>query len=357
MLLDLSPLLRGEHGAAIRVAGVRVSDAAASIERGALTGAEDNAPDEPGAHHDRVYRYNADGTEVNVYRSTSDGTQVEVPLAERVEGTLARGGVLRCGAIALRVADGAIARIFVRGPSLASLQITREEDIARRFGAATGHERIQERRVHHYSERGLAITWHDQERRVVEVTLGAVPWHEPRLGAKELLAELVQAYDILLEAGEAVPSEGYPRVRYQRAAALSRALGLDAVPDLLHGRFLAGELDAARRRVLEEVAARSPYDAPQYGNSAATLFEHLLRYRRDVDRVVRATSGWLVCGDRVLHGMIVTQDELGKQLAAMMGDVDRWLCTLMDPDLRTFELRDLIAHHGWPDVDLEELDS
>ncbi len=39
-----------------------------------------------------------------------------------------------------------------------------------------------------------------------------------------------------------------------------------------------------------------------------------------------------------------------------MADVDRWICTLMAPDQRTFPLRELIAHHGWPDVDLHALE-
>ena len=103
-------------------------------------------------------------------------------------------------------------------------------------------------------------------------------------------------------------------------------------------------------------AARGPFrDGLLRDHSASALFLHLLHYRRDVDRVVRATSGWLECGDCVLIGMIATQNELGARLEAMMADVDRWLCTLMDPEQRTFELRDLVARHGWPDVNLEAL--
>ena len=346
VLLDLTPLLRGEHGETIRVAGVRVGDAAAGIERRALTGAEEDAPGES-----RSYR---DGS---VYRNAPDGSWVEIPLVERVDATLQRGGFLRCEQVSLRVKDGAIERIFVRGPSLASLVITREEDIARYFGEATGHERTLGWHIHHYPERGFAIAWHDKEQRLEHVALGAKPWQEPRLGAKELLAELIHAFDLLSQADETVPPEGSARVRYQRVAALSRALGLGTVPDVMGGRFLEGELGAGRRRVLEEVAARGPGSDPLRDSTAETLFSHLLHYRRDVDRVVRATSGWLLCSDPVLLGMIVTQNELGGRLGAMMADVDRWLCALLDPAHRTFELRNLIAHHGWPDVDLQELEN
>jgi hypothetical protein len=71
---------------------------------------------------------------------------------------------------------------------------------------------------------------------------------------------------------------------------------------------------------------------------------------------VHATSGWLECGDPALLGMITTQDRLAGQIEAPMADVDRWLCTLMAPDHRTFELRELIAHHAWPDVDVHSIE-
>lgn len=96
-------------------------------------------------------------------------------------------------------------------------------------------------------------------------------------------------------------------------------------------------------------------DATSGIHADEVLFSHLLDYRNDVRRVVRATSGWLVCSDHALLGMIATQNQLGRQIEALMLDVDRWLCTLMDPDRRTFSIRELIAHHGWPDVDLRFL--
>lgn len=352
MAIDLSPLRRGERGEAIRVAGVRVGDPAAGVERRALTGAEEAEPGEP-----RTY---SNGT---VYRRRPDGTLVEVPLAERIDATLQGGGVLRCGEIALRVGGGVIERIFVRGPSLASLGIAREEDIAARFGPAAGREHLSLGwRIHHYPDRGLAIAWHEAEGRVEHLRLGAEPWHEPRLGAKELLAEVLSGFHALAGAHDGERLEGSARVRYQRVAALARALGLGDVPDLMRGQFLDGELDAGRRAVLAEVAARGPRrdgpfrELPLRDRSASALFHHLLLYRNDVERVVRATSGWLECSDPALLGMIVTQNELGARIEALMADVDRWLCALMDPEGRTFELRELVARHGWPDVNLEALE-
>src|SRR5262249_39548916 len=84
---------------------------------------------------------------------------------------------------------------------------------------------------------------------------------------------------------------------------------------------------------------------------AGSLFSNLLHYRSDVHRVVRdATSGWDECSDPALLGMIATQNRLEAQITELMVDVDRWLCPLMDPAQRTFELKELIARYGWPDV-------
>jgi hypothetical protein len=348
MKVDLSPLLRGQRGETIRIAGVGVGSAASAVERSALTGAEDDGADEP-----RMY---GDGT---VHRKGPAGEWVEIPLAERVEATLRSGGCLRCGDIALRVKAGLIERIFVRGPSLASLDISQEDAIARRFGPAAGHERFLGSHVHHYPDRGLVVAWSDRDHRLEYVALGEQPWSEPRLGAKELLSELLDAFDELAPLRWEEPRDGSARVRHQRVAALARALGLGSVADVAEGNFLDRALDAGRIGVLAEIAAQAPLardNGPLRHGSADRLFSSLLHYRHDVHRVVRATSGWLLCSDPALLGMIALQNRLGNQLDAMMADVDRYLSTLLDPDHRTFERRALIAQHGWPDVDLNELE-
>ncbi|WP_437294180.1 hypothetical protein [Sorangium sp. So ce426] len=171
MLLDLSPLLHGADGGAIRVAGLRAGEPAAQSDRALLTGAEEDAPAE-------ARRY----ANETVCRRGVDGQFVEVPLEERVDAVLRRGGWLRCGQIAVSVREGLAERIFVRGPSLTTLKMTKEDDIARLFGPAVGHERSLGCRIHHYPARRLAIAWHDRSGALEHVCLGGPPWQEPRLG-------------------------------------------------------------------------------------------------------------------------------------------------------------------------------
>ena len=345
MLLDLSPLLRGERGDRIRVTGVCVGEPATGVDRSALTGAEDHAPDEA-----RTY---ADGT---VYRRGSDGQLVEIPLAERVDATIRHGGVLRAGPIALRVDRGVIDAIFVRGPSLDSLGIASEGDIARWFGDAEGHHRARGQRIHHYPSRGFAIAWSDREGLLEHVRLGADAWQEPRLGAPALLRELLDSSDVLAPLRWEEPAEGSARVRHQRIASLARAFELGAIPGIVDGSFLRGALSPERTAVLRDIAAEVATDRPVPPHWADVVFGRLLAYRIRVHTIVRETAGVLECSIPVLAGMLVEQNRIGAQLDGLMATIDRWLCRLMDPDDRTFELRHLIAHHGWPDVDLKELE-
>lgn len=344
MRVDLSALLGRGRGDAIAVAGVRVGEAAAGIERSALTGADADVPGAPRSFASELSS-----------RRGPDGTPVEIPLADRIDAVLQDGGWLWCSEIAMHVVRGRIARIVVRGPSLASLHIARELDIEGRFGPAAGREWQLGCRHHHYPDRRLVIAWHRRNERVEHVALGPDPWCEPGMGARELLSELLDVFEALRRVDWSEPPEVWAQVRHQRVAALARALELGTVPDLVHGRFLDGELDEGREEVLADIAARGiGADTPERPLAAA-LFAHLLDYRVDVERVMRAPLGWLMCSDPALLGMMAIQGQIAAQLAAMMVDIDRWLCTLMDPAQRRFALGELIARHGWPDDDRLEL--
>ena len=54
--------------------------------------------------------------------------------------------------------------------------------------------------------------------------------------------------------------------------------------------------------------------------------------------------------------MDATQARIGEQITALMSDVDRWLCTLMDPNGKSFLERELIENYGWADVDILQLE-
>ena len=230
--IDLTPLLHGAPVRQLRVAGVAVGEAASSVDRVALTGAEEREPGEA-----RTY---ARGT---VYRKGPDGSLEEIPLGERVEATLLGGGFLRQGDVALSVANGVIATIFVRGPSLAALALEREADIERVFGPAEGRERSLGMHHHHYPTRDLVISWGTKDGRLQLVRLGPDPWQEPQLGAPALLVELLSVSEApardegiwswLSRERAAEPSS--VRVRRERTAALCRALGLGAPAKVVRG--------------------------------------------------------------------------------------------------------------------------
>lgn len=344
-VIDLSSLVCGADGGRIRVAGVAVGESAAGVELTALTGAEESSNGE-----NRTW---ANGT---VYRTADDGTLVEIPLAERIDATLERGGTLRCGDIALVVRSGTVERIFLRGPSVAALGLRSEADVTRAFGPAEGLEWNGGWHMHHYPARNLAVGWSTRDGLVEHIAVGPSTWKEPRLGAPELLQELLATFLRLGTTTLTEPDDGSARVRYQRIAALGRALELGSPPQIVSGEFLASRPSHGRQQVLEELARGFESDRHRPDTGGRFAFTKLLHYRWSAERVIRAPDSVLECSIPVLCGVIAAQARIGQQVLALMVEVDRWLCTLMDPAKRSFELRELIARHGWPDVDLHQLE-
>lgn len=353
-MIDVSPLLRGASGTALRVAGVAAGEAAILIDRAAL------------ARADGQMLAGWSQSNGKVHWTDAAGTRSEVPLATLGDEVIAGGGFLRVDAVAIRVDSGVVTRIFVRGSPLMALGIRREADVERVLGSAEGQSLERGCRVFHYPKRMFALGWHRKDGRVEHLALGADPWQEPRFGAPELLRESLAAFPTLAPSGWARPSQSWlpgrssnannpvTVARYQRLSALGTALGVGTPATFVKGEFLQGELHLGQHAVLDELAALGGHEPRRFAPSL--LFTHLLHYRNDVERVITATSGWLECSDGALLGMIATQNRLGREIGALMTDVDRWLRTLIDPEARTFEQRDLVARFGWPDVDLHELE-
>jgi hypothetical protein len=105
----------------------------------------------------------------------------------------------------------------------------------------------------------------------------------------------------------------------------------------------------------ELVGARRTHQVKR-PRSAQTLFVYMLGYRRDAERLIHASDGWLECSDPALRGLITAEVRIGERIRELMVDVDRWLRTLIDPSGMTLERRELIARYRWPDVDVRDLE-
>jgi hypothetical protein len=338
--LDLRPLLApGAGAAAIDVFGARVGGPAAPLRGAPLTAADPHQP--AGGEHERS-------------------------LSERVDLTLARGGSLRTADVAVIVEHGRVARVHVRGPALARLGLAHEADIAARFGPPAGHEWTFGCRAAQFPGRDLAVAWHVREDRLEVVQLGGVAgWTEPTLGARDLLALLVESWDLLAVHQFAEPPAEPPPLwhRWRRATALCDALGLGTLAAVATGRFLEHAIRERHAAACERLRAASRLSAGELADdrrgarSLDVTYQHLLRFRCLAEQLLRFNDGWLVCSDPLLLGMINLTDESARPLRDSLAAIDALLVALLDPDARSFPRRDLIARHGWTDVDLAQLDS
>jgi hypothetical protein len=82
----------------------------------------------------------------------------------------------------------------------------------------------------------------------------------------------------------------------------------------------------------------------------------LLSSRRNAECLFRHNDGWLECSDPDLLSMIRVTNEAAAPLRDSLVPIDEILVAFLDPEGRSFPRRELVAEHGFPDVDLRELD-
>ncbi|AKF10394.1 hypothetical protein [Sandaracinus amylolyticus] len=341
-MIDWDALRSGRvDGRSARVRGARIGDAIGAIELDASVRYESIASG-PRSH----------GTD-GAFDILPDGRRVPVSPETLREEVAARGGRVFVAGTTFELRDGVVRRIWVRGPGLEALRIRAEEEIDRAFGRPDGVELVLGWRVHHFFAAAISIAWDAATARVEHVAFGEVIWRPRVLGAIDVLHEWLGS-PLAGDPTARAPSDGSLAVRHARVNALLRAFELGSPQSFARGEFLrARALDAHPRalaRLAKHAGDRRPRDF-----SLVILFTTLMRYRRDADRVVRGSEGWLEAGDAGVLTALALQDRASRALGAALVDIDDVLAELIAPDGRTFTEPDLVARWGWPDVDLLHL--
>lgn len=86
-----------------------------------------------------------------------------------------------------------------------------------------------------------------------------------------------------------------------------------------------------------------------------TIWEQLMQFRVEVERVIQYNSGVLMASDWY-HCTLNATEAVCLSLWERTREIDDILAMLVDPQGRVFSREELIRHHAFPDVDLLETD-
>jgi hypothetical protein len=351
--LLLQPHVRGD---ALAFFGVRPGAAAAALH--ALPWIPWTSADDA-TFEGRAYRNG------RVFRIWPSGREEELPLSVRVERVLAGSGWLRVSelGVAVRVVNGNVVRLVVRGAPLSALDIREEADIPRRFGAFEGRTRSRGGVAYHYPSRAMMLAWDTEHQQLDYVCLGESDWREPELSARDLLDQLLHGWESFERSSWREPPRSDPlsHYGYLRVAALARAFDLGTVNDVATGSFIDRRAPEQHRPMMNALLERYDGAGPQRFAGAAIdassvrfAYRYLLSYRRKAQPLFMHNNGWLET-DRQTNALIRISAEVNAKLLAQLALIEDWLARLIDPAQRVVQERELIVRHGYPDVDMQKI--
>lgn len=151
------------------------------------------------------------------------------------------------------------------------------------------------------------------------------------------------------------------RYRYQRLVALFEAFDLPIdFASFADGEFLTGREAGSFDFLGLETTVASPHFGslalPIRGHQAQYLFHKLFALLKQVNILQSFNSGVLEASGVYYHAHQLSQAVVQSLAPEPLARVTTTLARLLDPTERTFSQAELVAQHGFPDVDLDEID-
>ncbi len=200
----------------------------------------------------------------------------------------------------------------------------------------------------------------------------------PRYYRLQQATALLAAFDIPTASGAPAPEivEAISQVHRRVLDTESGALRGETATDYLRrfgpvelfaeGHFLLGrspaELESAARRLQSSFPRGWPIprsaddeDKRFTGNAVRIVWENMFRFRQVAESVVDFNGGVLEASGWHLYSVELTEAVCRRVLASLR-ELDDLMAYLVDPQQRVFSRAELIRRHGFPDVDLLEID-
>lgn len=87
-----------------------------------------------------------------------------------------------------------------------------------------------------------------------------------------------------------------------------------------------------------------------------TFYHHIMKYRIEIDKILRHNNQVLVAGSLGLRTAISVTSSLNRELAKMVEKIEEILFEIINPKKLTFGEDSLIKEYDFPDEDLDEID-
>ncbi|OJJ20079.1 hypothetical protein BKI52_16535 [marine bacterium AO1-C] len=268
-----------------------------------------------------------------------------------------------------------VIEFMLKSKALEPLGITQESDIQGVFGEAQGMEKRMGSHYYFYSNKQMVVGWNAQDDKLWGIYLGDNIIEQTTYQAKDFLTLFFEFKGMVPKPSEwGLESLTGNEPRYYRLMqlqALMRAfdLGEDLFGDFQNRLFLEKRshddfedlfADIEQYALENEFERKKLSDSPELIRKQTfveMIFQTYLNFSWQVRTLLSFNSGWLETGSISSRYTIHKTHELLKSIdITKLEAIDHILCSIIDPQQRTYTKSELIRNYGFPDVDLDDID-
>ena len=268
-----------------------------------------------------------------------------------------------------------VIEFMLKQQALESLGITQESDIQKIFGEPQGMERHLGSHYYFYSAKQMVVGWNARDDQLWGIYLGDNIIKQTTYQAKDFLTLFFEFKGMVPKPSEwglerlAGNEPRYYRLMQLQALMKAFDLGEDLFGDFQNRLFLEKRshddfeilfADIEKYALEDEFERRKLGDSPEQIRKQTfveMIFQTFLNFSWQVRTLLGFNSGWLETGSISSRYTIHKTHELLKSIdITKLAAIDHILCSIIDPQQRTYTKSELIKHYGFPDVDLDDID-
>ncbi len=183
----------------------------------------------------------------------------------------------------------------------------------------------------------------------------SLKYNQPRLIRFKRLNSLLKAFDLTRTEKQ---KNSLWTILSGKKKVKESEMTKNEIEPFLRGDFIYKRESAEYPRIQELIEKEKSFESDSFNGirDIYSFYQHLMKYRIEIDKVLRHNSGVLEASSLGFRSAISLTVELNNELYKKVEKIDELLFEIINPNGLTFDEETLIKEYGFPKADLDAID-